>query len=180
MLACLDVAYDETHAHAGCLVFRDWTDERAISEHLSTTALAAPYVPGSFFERELPPMLDVLAHVKEDLAAIVVDGYVWLAGKGRGLGAHLHDALGGNTPIIGVAKTAWTRPADPNEDPTHRSIAVTRGASARPLFVTATGIDVEEAARLVTSMHGPHRLPTLLKAVDGLVRAAHARAARSP
>lgn len=180
MLACLDVAYDDTHAYAGCLVFHDWADERAIGEHLSTTALAAPYVPGSFFERELPPMRDVLARVRDHLDAIIVDGYVWLAGKGRGLGAHLHHALGEKTPIIGVAKTEWTRPAAPDEDPSHRAIAITRGASTRPLFVTAAGIDVDEAARLVTTMHGPHRLPTLLKAVDGLVRAAHARAARAP
>lgn len=180
MLACLDVAYDDAHAYAGCLVFAAWGDERAVAEHVTTTKLAAPYVPGSFFERELPPMLDVLSRVGDDLEAIVVDGYVWLSGKGKGLGAHLHEAFGGKTPIIGVAKTEWTRSPEPNEDPARRAIAVTRGTSTRPLFVTAIGLGVEDAARLVSSMHGPHRLPTLLKAVDGLVRAAHARAARSP
>lgn len=180
MLACLDVAYDDTHAYAGCLVFRDWTDERATAEHVGTVPLPAPYVPGAFFERELPPMLDVLGQVKDDLTTIVVDGYVWLAGKGMGLGAHLHEALGTKIAIVGVAKTEWTRPAEPSEDPTHRAVHVTRGGSARPLFVTAAGIDVDVAAGLVATMHGAHRLPTLLKAVDGLVRAAAARAARTP
>lgn len=176
LLACLDVAYDDAHAHAGCLVFRDWSDARAAAEHVSITKLAAPYKPGEFYERELPPMLDVLGKVTVDLATIVVDGYVWLAGKGMGLGAHLHAALGGKTPIVGVAKTEWTRPADPNEDITHRCVHVTRGGSTRPLFVTAVGIDVDVAAAQVAKMHGPHRLPTLLKAVDSLVRAA----ARAP
>ncbi|MBS2015422.1 MAG: endonuclease V [Deltaproteobacteria bacterium] len=180
MLACLDVAYDDTRAHAGCLVFHDWGDSRAHAEHVSTTPLAAPYVPGAFFERELPPMLDVLSRVKEPLEAIVVDGYVWLSGKGKGLGAHLFEALGERVPIVGVAKNEWTRPALPGEDRAHRCIPIVRGASTRPLFVTSTGVDVEVAAARIASMHGPHRLPTLLKAVDALVRAAAARVTTRP
>jgi hypothetical protein len=31
-------------------------------------------------------------------------------------------------------------------------------------------MSVEEAARRVVEMHGPHRLPTLLKQVDALAR----------
>jgi deoxyribonuclease V len=41
--------------------------------------------------------------------------------------------------------------------------------SARwPLFVTAIGMDVADAAALVRGMHGAHRIPTLLGWVDRL------------
>jgi deoxyribonuclease V len=38
------------------------------------------------------------------------------------------------------------------------------------LFVTAAGIAPPRAADLVRSMHGPHRIPTLLKRTDQLAR----------
>jgi deoxyribonuclease V len=48
---------------------------------------------------------------------------------------------------------------------------VVRGTEAkRPLYVTAAGVGVDQAAAWVRSMHGPHRLPTLLKRVDRLCR----------
>ena len=63
--------------------------------------------------------------------------------------------------MIGVAKTAFAgAPAVP----------VVRGDSARPLYVTAAGLDPQLAARHLAAMHGPHRLPTLLKRVDTLAR----------
>jgi len=45
-------------------------------------------------------------------------------------------------------------------------IPVVRGVSRRPLFVTTAGINAEEAAKGVQAMHGPYRIPTLLKLVD--------------
>ncbi len=62
--------------------------------------------------------------------------------------------------MIGVAK----RPFYQNVE----AIAVTRGRSRRPLFVTAIGIDPRQAAAGVQSMHGNFRMPTLLKLVDAL------------
>ena len=41
----------------------------------------------------------------------------------------------------------------------------------RPLYVSAVGVDLVNAADNIRRMHGPHRLPTLLKQVDGLCRA---------
>jgi deoxyribonuclease V len=38
------------------------------------------------------------------------------------------------------------------------------------LFVSAVGIGVDEAAKAVRAMHGPHRMPTLLKLVDRAAR----------
>lgn len=47
---------------------------------------------------------------------------------------------------------------------------VFRGAARRPLYVTAVGIDQEAAARNILMMHGPHRIPALLKMTDRLSR----------
>jgi deoxyribonuclease V len=163
MHACVDVDYREDGAVAGCVLFREWTDDRADSELVARSRLAAPYEPGRFYLRELPPLLAVLALVRVPLATVVIDGYVWL-GNAPGLGARLHDALEGRVPVIGVAKKPWAV----GEDTT--AVAVMRGRSAKPLYVTAAGIDAGAAARLVAGMHGAYRLPALLKAVDRLVR----------
>ena len=122
-----------------------------------------PYAPGAFYERELPCLLAVLGKVGGSLDVVVIDGYVWLSGDGRpGLGAHLHKELGGETAVVGVAKSSF--------DGAAFAEAVLRGKSARPLFVTAAGIPAPTAADWIRAMHGPHRIPTLLKRVDRLCR----------
>lgn len=95
----------------------------------------------------------------------LVDGYVWLGENHPGLGAHLHQTLGGKLPVVGVAKNQY------KEAP---GVEVLRGGSTRPLFVTSVGIDVSLAAECVRTMHGPHRLPTMIKLVDHLCRNSHA------
>jgi deoxyribonuclease V len=93
----------------------------------------------------------------------VIDGYVWLDGAGRaGLGAYLFEAMHGRAAVVGVAKNTFRRS-------THAA-AVVRSGSRRPLYVTARGLPLEEAAAAVRSMHGAHRIPTLLKLVDRLSR----------
>jgi len=123
----------------------------------------APYRPGAFYERELPCILAVLAQVSAKVRAVIVDGYVDLDDAGRpGLGAHLHHKLRSGVVVIGVAKTRFAGATSARE--------VIRGASRSPLFVTARGLAVEEAAELVRTMHGPYRIPTLLGRADRLAR----------
>ncbi len=120
---------------------------------------AEPYVPGDFWRRELPSLLQVLEGDAPDV--IVVDGYVWLDDAGRkGLGAHLHEALG--FPVVGIAKTAFAGSA--------HARAVLRGGSVLPLYVTSVGLPLDEAADRVLAMHGPHRLPTLVSLADRAAR----------
>jgi len=177
MLACVDVAYRKDATIAGCVLFSSWSDDLPAGEVLVSGGPAAPYRPGEFYLRELPPILDVLKQVKVRIETIVVDGYVWLGSNRMGLGAHLHSALGGGVAVVGVAKTRWRSGADekPN-DPERRTIAVTRGGSNRPLYVTSAGIDVVSAANHVAGMHGSFRIPTLFAAVNTLVRTAVAQA----
>jgi deoxyribonuclease V len=47
---------------------------------------------------------------------------------------------------------------------------VLRGASARPLYVTAAGMPRTDAADLVQRMAGRHRIPDALRRADTLAR----------
>ena len=67
-----------------------------------------------------------------------------------------------NVPVIGVAKTAFGTA-------THAA-RVLRGQSSRPLYVTAAGMTIADAAVLVTEMAGRFRVPDALKSVDHLAR----------
>ena len=148
-------------ASAACVVAERWTDAVPSETHKVDIAKVQPYAPGRFFERELPCILAVLPRVHAAIEAVVIDGYVHLDAAGTpGLGAHLHASVTGRFAVIGVAKT-------PFGDGTFAA-PLLRGTSKRPLFVTAIGIDVDHAVRLVASMHGPHRIPTLLGWVDRL------------
>jgi deoxyribonuclease V len=165
MLACVDVDYRADGAVAACALFADWADGVAAAEAVRRIADVEPYQPGAFYKRELPCLLAVLADVAEPLEAVVVDGYVWTGDVGRmGLGAHLWEALGRRVPVVGVAKTHFRSATT--------ALPVLRGDSRRPLWVTAAGLDAATAADHVRCMHGPHRLPTLLKHVDRLCRSA--------
>ncbi|TDR87958.1 endonuclease V [Enterovirga rhinocerotis] len=161
MILAVDVDYGTAGgAVAAGLLFDDWGAARADRVIIRTLDEVGEYRPGRFFERELPCILAVL----EDAEApelIIVDGYAWLGAERKpGLGARLHGLVG--LPVIGVAKTPFAgTPAD---------AAVLRGRSSKPLFVTAAGMDETLARARVAAMHGPHRVPTLLRAVDRACR----------
>ncbi len=166
MIACLDVAYGKTDAYAAGIAFHEWTDATPVTEQLVKTKGVQAYEPGQFYRRELPCLVAVLRKLPS-LDAVIIDGYVWLGGPDKpGLGAHLYEALGARTIVIGVAKTRFKAGENACE--------VLRGRSKRPLFITAAGISQERAAEHVRSMHGPNRIPTLLKWVDVLCRRAKA------
>ncbi len=163
MIACADVYYGPTQAVASCLLFRDWPDDHACFQLTEALKKPAPYEPGRFYLRELPGLLSVLKKLPEAPGVIIIDGYVWLGDEFRpGLGAYLYEALGRTTAVIGVAKTLFqTGPA---------VRAIRRGRSLRPLYVSAAGMDLNEAADHALELHGEFRIPTLLKNVDRLCR----------
>lgn len=166
MIALVDVCYEGDRARAAAVVARAWSDAAAIDERVVEVAPGADYVSGQLYRRELPAVLAALDGLAE-LDIVCVDGHAWLASDRPGLGAHLHRALGGRIAVVGIAKNPFLgAPA----------LAVTRGTSQRPLWVGAAGMTARDAARAVASMHGAHRLPTLVVRVDqlsrGLVRAA--------
>jgi deoxyribonuclease V len=164
-IACLDAAYSNTSASAACALFPAW--DAAIPAQVLTwcQGVAATYEPGLFYKRELPLLLAVVEQTKRPPAIIIIDGYVWLDDNRRpGLGGILYKALAERIPIIGVAKTKFGDAS--------WCVTVVRGGSRRPLFVSAVGMDAQEAARGVHRMHGAHRIPSMLQLVDREARAA--------
>jgi deoxyribonuclease V len=161
MIVALDVQYNQTQsdATAAAVVFAQWTDAVPTADYSCVIENVQPYVPGEFFRRELPCLLAVLGKINEPVTTIVIDGYVRLNDR-PGLGQHLFEHLNQSTPVIGVAKTPF-HGASPVE--------VFRGSKS-PLFVSAMGIDLQEAAIHIKAMHGPYRMPRLLKRVDLLAR----------
>lgn len=163
MIGCVDVDYREGGAFAACVLFRDWSDAEPASEAVTHLDRVEAYQPGQFFRRELPCLLAVLGSLAERPEVVVIDGYVWLGDEhDPGLGAHLYEAMGRQVPVIGVAKTKFLRAQSVQE--------IRRGGSAVPLYVTATGVELSWAADQIRAMHGPYRIPTLLKRVDHLCR----------
>jgi deoxyribonuclease V len=162
MIAALDVHYDEDTSSAvgAAAVLEQWEAGRAVAEYTSACREIAAYVPGEFYKRELPCLLALIEKIVEPLNVIVIDGYVSLGDK-PGLGMRLWEALQQRIPVIGVAKTSF-RGANATE--------VFRGKSRLPLYVTATGAPVVEAAAGIAKMTGAFRIPTLLKKVDRLAR----------
>jgi deoxyribonuclease V len=164
VIVCLDVHYpSEQLAIAAGVALGSW-DARSV-EDVAVARVECPvsaYAPGDFYRRELPCLLAVLAEVPFEISVVVIDGYVFLDEAGRrGLGAHLSEALGG-VPVVGVAKTRFRTATT--------AIEVLRGGSAKPLWVTAVGMEASVAADRVRAMVGDHRVPTHLRGVDRLCR----------
>lgn len=158
----IDVDYPDTGGARGALVIAgEPTFGTPLDERVTWLDEVAPYEPGAFYKRELPAVHALLDPLPP-LDLLIVDGYVDLDPDGRpGLGAHVHDEL--RIPVIGVAKTAF-------HSATH-AVPVRRGAAERPLFITAAGVPLTDAAALVTAMAGAFRLPDALRRVDALARA---------
>ncbi len=166
MIAFLDVDYRGEHIGvAACLVAQEFYSSTPLNVYAAQVSDIAPYESGAFYKRELPCLLAVLAKMRESVDFIVVDSYVWLdnARTRQGMGAHLYYALGEKSPVIGVAKTHF-------EGTDEAAIAVYRGQSRSPLYVSGIGVDMAWAAQQLQIMHGEHRIPTLLREVDQMCR----------
>ena len=163
MIGCVDVSYRNGGAVAACVLFWAWSDHRPASEIVLPVEKVEPYVSGRFFRRELPCLLAVLRAIDELPDVVVIDGYVWLGDEQRpGLGAYLYEAIGRQAAVVGVAKTMFRVAKLVRE--------VRRGRSLSPLYVTAAGMSLSEAAQHIQEMHGEFRIPTLLKRADQLSR----------
>ncbi len=165
MKIVIDVGYDENKANAASLSFENWDDSSPTDSKKILLENIADYEPGKFYLRELPCILESLNQYDLDqVDTIIIDGFVWLnSEKKPGLGAYLFEKLDKKIPIIGVAKRKFH-----GENIFMKTIE--RGESKNPLFITAEGIEVNEAAELIKNMHGDFRIPTLLRVVDQLSR----------
>ena len=159
MILAIDVQYESDFATVGGVIFETWTTSQEFAAYRSQVSGIEEYVPGEFFRRELPCILQLLTEHALEPDAIVVDGFVYLDGVHTpGLGKHLFDTLGTRTPVVGVAKNRFA--TAPEE------IKLYRGKSKTPLYVTSAGIPLASAKEYIASMHGRYRIPTMLKKAD--------------
>lgn len=165
MILAVDVHYREVEAKAVGITFPEWESERISETYIAYISEVEKYVPGSFYQRELPCILELLKQVDLNLIDImVVDGHVFLDKSGKlGLGGHLFHALEGTMPVIGVAK-------NPFKDPSPEVKAVLRGDSQNPLHISSMGIASDTAANNIRIMRGPYRIPSLLKLLDQVTK----------
>jgi deoxyribonuclease V len=159
--AAVDVCYPPAGgARAAIVVAGDVALAGRMAKWTAFLPRVLPYRSGQFFLRELPPLRAVLADVGHP-SLVVIDGYVDLDPHGLpGLGSYVHQEF--TVPVVGVAKTSYRTAS--------HAVPVLRGASARPLFVTAAGVPLPEAAGMVRQMAGRFRLPDALRRVDALAR----------
>jgi deoxyribonuclease V len=163
MILAVDVAYQNTGAIAAGILFSDWRDANPAQQIIISCPVPESYVPGKFYRRELPCILAVMGQVAQQVDFIIIDGFVFLGPNRKpGLGKYLRDSLDQKIAVIGVAKT-------PYRD-TPESCEVLRGKSLRPLYVTADGMNQEEAKFLIKIMDGKGRIPSMLRHVDRLCR----------
>jgi deoxyribonuclease V len=91
--AAVDVHYFRTGgARAAAVLAADAAFAHLLAERTAVPPRVAPYRPGEFYLRELPPLRAVLEGLS-GLGLLVIDGYADLDPGGRpGLGAHAHAA----------------------------------------------------------------------------------------
>lgn len=171
MFAAVDVFYDESQnwGRAAYVVFPDPLNDAITEEAVALVSPIAAYSPGDFYRRELPCIKAIVGPRLAGLELLFIDGYVHLSRDNRpGLGWYVHQRFG--IPVIGVAKTRFA-------DAESFAESVFRGGSRQPLYVTQIGYQ-GSAGDLLLSMHGSHRIPTLLRRVDQLARQCDMKAAR--
>lgn len=165
-LAILDVACTGSATGVGCVLADTWI-ARHPTDQITRRFTSAParYAPGPLYRRELPSLRAVIEGLRPPPAVLVIDSYVWLGADGApGLGAHLFAGLGSMVPVVGIAKNLYHGDT--------WSERVLRGASRKPLYVTAAGIETARAAEAVLQMYGNQRIPTLLQQACILSRTA--------
>lgn len=163
MILAVDVQYRDKKSYVAGVGFNDWKANEPLSEFMTVSKILNEYVPGEFYKRELPCILELLNEHSIEADTLIIDGFVFLDGHSKaGLGKHLFEALNSNTKVIGVAKNRFQGISE--------NYAVYRGESKKAIYVTAVGIDLESAKKNIEMMHGEFRIPKLLKRADQLCR----------
>lgn len=175
MIVAFDTYYYGGFSYTVAGVFEHWQSEKVKYFVCSRrTGIDAEYKPGELYKRELPCIMQCLEKINVDnISSIVVDGFCWVVDdKGErvpGLGKRLQDAVlekyEHHISVIGIAK-----------NPYHATIPnckeVTRGGSAKPLYVTCTeDFFTEHYADEIKLMFGEYRMPEIIKSIDTKTRA---------
>ena len=165
MKLAVDVHFEPGRAVAAGVAFDEWAAPEADRTYTCRIDQVEKLVRGELDLRALPCLLQLLREHALAPDVILIDGFVHQdAMETAGLGRHLYHALGSRTAIIGVARTPLPE--------TPAQFEVFREAEARPLYVSCVGIDLGAAKARLRAMHGKRRVPTLLKLVARIAKAA--------
>ena len=165
MILAFDTYYFDNKAKTICISFSSWENEKLYNVDAEILENIPEYKSGEFYKRELPCILSLFKKLQiEKVETIIVDGFVFLDDNYTpGLGGRLYTELDSKIPIIGVAKTNFA-----TIEKNKRKLF--RGNSIKPLYITAIGIDLDNAKELIKNMSGPYRIPTILKTLDTLTK----------
>ena len=163
MKLIVTVQFDGMQANVAAVAFDDWDAAEATKTYASRIAQVDKPVRGQLDLRELPCVMQLLSEHGLAPEIILIDGFVHLdANETPGLGQHLHQALGGKVPVVGVSRKGLPGLSAQFE--------VMREDEAPPLWVTCAGIDIGAAKARLRAMHGRKRVPTLMKLVARLAK----------
>ena len=191
--------YSDTEAKTVGVIFNNWEDTEPSQILEAWTYEFGPYIPGEFYKRELPCMLDLLKKVPDlkDYDAIIIDGLAHLPPCQKeskdisealsngleppdGLGIRLEQALHDLGIVdrstdyginhVGIIGVAKSRFTGVDSDTGTSKIF--RGNSKSPLYVNTTwfGYSSNSAGSCIMLMAGNGRIPTLLKLLDKLTK----------
>ncbi|HEY1399039.1 endonuclease V [Roseateles sp.] len=157
------VHVDGAQATAAAVAFEAWDAAEATKTYVSRIAHVEKAVRGELDLRALPCVMQLLREHSLEPELLLIDGFVHLdADDTPGLGQHLHHALGGSVPVVGVSKKGLPGLSAQFE--------VMREEETPPLVVTCAGIDIGAAKVRLRSMHGRKRVPTLMKLAARLAK----------
>ena len=175
MIIALDSYYKDNVCNTSLVLFLNQDSSEPIYTDTIYTDVTSEYIPGEFYKRELPGIIQILEKLQKEhpeywngVNIIITDSFIKLKDSEHewdGLGMHLEKYLiekGQVKTIFGVAKTRFAECNLISE-------MVCRGESNTPLYVQST-TNPKIAAEFVKNMHGNYRIPTMLKLVDSLSR----------
>jgi len=163
VILAIDIYYHDKGATCVCVLF-EWEDSEPSKVIRAYLDEVEEYVPGEFYKRELPCVLAVVYQVKQyKVDCIVLDSHVQLGEGQKGLGEYVYAAMDEVYPVIGVAKKGFYNNAEYVRE-------IRRGNSESPLYVSAIGCDLDDAAACIQNMQGEYRNPNILKEVDRIGR----------
>jgi len=163
LILAFDTYYFENKAKTVCLTFN--IDESDVKFYDDIIESMEDYIPGQFYKKELPCIRNLIKKIElTNVDYIIIDGFVFLDDfKKLGLGGYLYEELNKKIPVIGVAKTNFASIV-------RNKRLLFRGKSQKPLYITAIGIDIDEAVKKIETMNGEFRIPTILKLLDKLTK----------
>lgn len=164
MLLAIDVYYRKNEARV-VGVFFNLIDKEPNEVEIVNVKDVTEYIPGEFYKRELPCLIKLIEKIDlSNIEAIIIDGHIYVDNyETFGLGGKLYEYLNKKFPIIGVAKNSFH-----SNSLTVKEIF--RGSSKKPLYVSAIGIDIDEAVKNIKNMHGDYRIPDILKKLDSITK----------